>query len=489
MSGRRGAVVVALVIAIVVFVVTERSRPERIEPVFATLGDPTMPFVPDGELLASSWFCPGVPGSGEGRGGALVIANPTDVVIDGMVTAYTDAVGVEAREREFSVDARTTSTIELRELQPTGTFVSALVELKGGRGFVEQRADDPAGSAVSPCANSTSSEWTFAEGYTMDGSTEQLVLTNPYPADAVVDFRFATVNGPSQPGRLQGFVVRARSVAVVDQSILPRDEPMLSTQITASTGRIVAARAERFSGSARAGFTMSLGAPSLGDQYYFAADDLAEGTRAVYSIYNGSDRAVDVDAVFLGIPGDAFDGSMDYLNLSSMRIEPRRMRQFVVADTDDADVRDLPVEQFGIVFSTFSPNSIVVERAMTRPAGAGIATTVVLGAPGTLAGPRWSMAVGTSMAVPDVLRVLNVTGLDATVTVKGIGPGGETPIEGLTDLPIAANGLLSLDFSDVDRVVLGRALVIEATENILVERLIPRGEQLRGRSGSFPLSG
>lgn len=489
MTSRRAAVLVALVIAVVAFVATDRNRAPRIDPVFTVLGDPTMPFVPHGELLTASWFCPGVP-AGEGLGGAVVVANPSDAPVQGTVTAFTDAVDVAAASKRITVEPRATLEVDLGALQPTGTFLSALVELAGGAGFVEQRADHPAGSAVAPCANSTSDEWTFADGFTMAGSTEQLVITNPYPAPAIVNFRFATVNGVSEPGRLQGFVVEGRSVAVVDQSSLPRDEAMLAARVTATRGRVVVARAEDFKGGGRAGFTMSLGAPALSDQYYFVDGEVGQGITATYSIYNGSDQAVDVDAVFLGIPVDpAATTQPDYLNLQPIRVEPRQVRQFTVSKGDGSDVKGVPDGKYSLVFSTFSARSIVVERALTRPAGDGIATTVVLGAPGSFASQRWSMAVGTSMAVPDVLRILNATGLDGTVTVKSIGPGGETPITGLTDLALAPNGLLSVDFSNVDRAILGRPLVVEATQNILVERLLPRAEGLRGRSGSFPLNG
>lgn len=488
MSGRRATVVVAMLIAIVTFVITDQNRPPRLDPVFTSLGQPTMPFVPSGRLLTASWFCPGVP-HGEGVGGEVVIANPTDVPVGATVTAYSDAAGVDAVAKRVFVEARDQITIALSDLQPSGTFLSALIELTGGPGFVEQRARTKLGEAAAPCANAPSSDWTFADGFTVGGSTQQFVLTNPYPVDAIVNFRFATVNGTSSPGKLQGFVVPGSSIAVVDQTSLPRDERVLAARITSMSGRIVVGRAQRYNGEGRTGFSMSLGAPALSDQYYFVDGEFGDGITARYSIFNGSDSAVDVDAVFLGIPVDPNAAPPDYLNLQPIRVEAGQVRTFTVAKGADSDAQGLPDGPYSMAFSTFSPGSIVVERAITRPAGDGQATTVVLGAPGSFAATRWSMAIGTSMAVPDVLRVLNATGLEGTVTVKSLGPGGETPIGGLTDLPIAANGLISIDFSNVDRVVLGQPLIVESTQAILVERQLPRGEGLRGRSGSFPLNG
>ena len=78
---------------------------------------------------------------------------------------------------------------KFRRQRPIGAYFadfacleSALVvELDGGRGIVEQRAIHPSGDAVSSCANATSSDWYFADGFTVDGGTEQMILSNPFP--------------------------------------------------------------------------------------------------------------------------------------------------------------------------------------------------------------------------------------------------------------------------------------------------------------------
>ena len=41
---------------------------------------------------------------------------------------------------------------------------------------------------------------------------------------------------------------------------------------------------------------------------------------------------------------------------------------------------------------------------------------------------RWSMAIGTDLAVENVLSVMNLDFLDGTVTVKALGPGGEVAV-------------------------------------------------------------
>ena len=98
-------------------------------------------------------------------------------------------------ERPFEVLARSTVTIELASLQSSGTYASALVELMGEGGFVEQAAESPWGRSASGCSNSTSTKWYFADNYTFGASTEDLVITNPFPDEAILDFTFASDEG------------------------------------------------------------------------------------------------------------------------------------------------------------------------------------------------------------------------------------------------------------------------------------------------------
>ena len=108
-------------------------------------------------------------------------------------------------EQRFEVPSRDTFHVDLLTVQPSGTYLSAMVEITGGGGFVEQQADHPDGSAVSPCSNSTSGTWYFADNYTLNDSKEDLVITNPFPDDAIVDFTFNL-----GAGRLQTSTLRRR---------------------------------------------------------------------------------------------------------------------------------------------------------------------------------------------------------------------------------------------------------------------------------------
>ena len=154
---------------------------------------------------------------------------------------------------------------------------------------------------------------------------------------------------------------------------------------------------------------------------------------------------------------------------------------------DTADVENLPTGRHGAVFSTFAGDSIVVERVISRPAGNSVATSVVMGSPPNLASTRWSASFGSDTAVDDALVVLNVDSVDTTVTVSALGPGGLVPIPALESLPLPAGGIVTVPISDPS--LLGRAFVVSSGQRIFVERSLPRGHDLDGRSGSFLLAG
>ena len=454
-----------------------RSDPEELQPTFAFLGAPTMPFVPQGSFITSSWFCPGVPAGGDDLGGSVILTNPTDTAIDGRLTVYTDAPDTAPASQPVTVAARTTTTVDLRTLQSSGTFLSALVEIDGGGGFVEQLALHPAGNAVSPCANASSSNWYFAQGFTMEGSTEQLVVTNPYPDAAIVDLALATQQGIRNPGKLSGVVVPGQSIQVLDLVEFARDEPVLAAAVEATRGRVVVARSQHFVGGGRLGYSMALGAPALSSQYYFAEGEEGSNITEKYSVYNGSEQDVTVDVVFLGVPVAA-----DFLNDTQLEV-----RSGEVVELSTADVANLPDGRHGAVFSTFAAESIVVERTLTRPAGQSIATTVVLGSPPGLASQRWSSSVGTDVSVENVIVVLNVDAVETTLAVSTLGPGGFVPVPGLEAVPLAPGGVTAIGIEDPS--ALGKPFIVESAQRLFVERLLPRGEDLRGRSASFLLAG
>jgi hypothetical protein len=446
---------------------------------FASLGEPTMPFVPTASFINSTWFCAGVPNSADQTGGFVIVANTSDAPLVGHLTVFTDAQAVPATEQSFEVAPRDTWKQVLAEVQPDGTYLSAMVEIAGGGGFVEQQANTTAGNAVSPCSNSTSAQWYFADNYTLNGSGEDLVITNPFPDDAIVDFTFASNNGTRRPQNLQGFPVAGHSVAVVPEDNLPKDEAVLAVTIAASRGRVVAGRAQTYQGE-RSGYTMTLGSPSLSTEWWFADGESGpDVTFERYSIYNPTEQDVTVTTDFWGLTDHP-----EFVGYRTDVVTAGNVLSFTTADFDG-----VPEGRHGMTFATEGESAIIVERGITRRAGDGFVTSVVMGAPFVFTGyNRWSMAVGTDLAVDNVLVVMNLDFIDGTVAVKALGPGGEVVVPGLEAVPLPKSGIVTITIPD-QAAALGVPLIVESSQRIVVERLLPRGGDLRGRSGSLALPG
>jgi len=455
-----------------------REQPTVAEPFFATPPGAWMPAVNDNSALTGSWFCPGVPATGEdGVGGEVVVANRDDEQLIGRFTILTpDGAGAS---ETLVVEPWSRTTIDV-DAFVTAPFASVVVEIDGGRGFVEQRSQHPAGDSVTPCADNTSDEWYFADGFTVDGSIETLILTNPYDAAAVVDLVFATEAGEVTPAAFQGFTILPQSVEIIPIAELgARDEPVIAVEVAAERGRLVVGRAQHYLGGGRLGHGVSLAAPALRDQWWFADGETGAGITETFAIYNPTDDDVQVDVVFLGIPIEAEYGDIT-IDVPA--------HQVVVYDPAADEEVTLPPGRHAVVLSTLAEPSVVVERILTRPAGDSVATSVVMGAPPGFDGfvaSRWHLGIGPSVPAPAALVVYNVDNVDGTITVEAVGPGGPSAVPSLTDLPIGAGQVIAIDL--VDPAVLDRELIVQSSNRIFVERVLPRGDGLAGTSGSWAL--
>ncbi|MBV1893216.1 MAG: hypothetical protein KUG57_04155 [Ilumatobacteraceae bacterium] len=471
---------VVLVVGFAALLMLGRSDSVSPAPVFSAPAGTWMPSVAESNALTGSWFCPGVPATGEdGVGGEVVVSNRDSEQLIGRFSILTQE-GREA-EQAFTVEPWSQTSVDV-DAFVTAPFASVVVEIDGGRGLVEQRAIHPAGDSVAPCANDTSSEWYFADGFTVDGSVETLVLTNPYDDAAAVNLGFATESGPAAPAAFQGFTILPRSVRTIRIADLgARDEPVIAVNIEAISGRIVAGRAQHYLGGGRLGFNVTLAAPALRDQFWFADGEQGEGITETFAIYNPTDSDVEVDVVFLGLPLDANFGDLPQVQVPA--------REVVVFDPADEETgSSVPDGRHATVFSTLAEPSIVVERVLTRPAGDSVATSVVMGAPPRPDGyvaSRWHVGSGPSTSTGATIVVYNVDNLEGSIAVESVGPAGPSAHDEFADIPIGPGAVITIDLEESE--LLGRELIITASNRVFVELLLPRGHDLPGWSGSWAL--
>jgi Family of unknown function (DUF5719) len=477
---RRLPILALTVVGLGALVIVGRDSEEPVEATFATVPGPWMPAASSADVLTRTWFCPGVPAGGEANvAGAFVVAN------DGAseMTARVTLMGGPDQAVEQDITVPPYETLAVDAAVVSAPYVSAMVEIDGGGGVVEQRAQRPSGDSVgvsvAPCTTQTSDAWYLAEGFTAGGAVEQLILTNPYDDVAIVDIGFATAAGSRQPAQLQGKPIQPHSVEVIDlATIAARDEAEVAVKVEATFGELVVGRAQVYQGEGRLGYGVGLAAPALRSQWWFANGDKGEGITERYSLYNPTEDDVEVQPTFLGIPQGT--------DLIDPIVVPAR--QVVTYSSDD--VAGLPDGRHAVVFATTDVSqSIVAERVITRTIDEVPTTSVVLGAvsrpeDGFVAN-TWTTVIGPGEATEDALVVYNIEAADAVVTVQAVTPAGIVTVPSLEALPLPAGGLLAVPLTEAD--VLDNQLIIRSTSQVFIERSLPREPGAQGRVGSWAI--
>lgn len=473
---RRVPMLAVTVVAAAAIVVAAPDAPEPTAPTFAEPSSPWMPAAPTAASLTNTWFCPGVPASGEeGTSGEFVIANAGQVPMTGRVTLL--AGEGQSVEQPFDVAPYARVTINPAS-SVTAPYVAAVVEIDGGGGLVEQRSTQPAGTSVAPCTTSTSKTWYLAEGFTAEDSTEQLVLANPYSQTVIVDIGTATDEGSRQPPELQGFPIPARSVQIIDMdAVAARDEAQVAVSVVASRGTLLVGRAQLYDGGGRLGYSMTLASPTTRSQWWFANGERAPGVAERFSIYNPTENDVQVTPVFLGVASEVLT--------DSVAIPAGEVVTFPVDS-----IAGLPDGRHAMVFGTDDGSeSLIVERAITRTIDGIPTTSVIAGAVPSPTEPfvpnTWTLAIGPGEATPDGLIVYNSAMVDATVTVQAVTSNGVQSVPGLEALPLAAGGLLPIALTDASAI--DAQLIVRSTSPVFVERSLPREPGAQGRSTSWAL--
>jgi hypothetical protein len=461
---RRFPALIMLLAATVALIMTARDLPTVETPTFSVSASGWMPSAPSATGLTETWFCPGVPASGgEGIGGAIIISNRKESRMVGTVLLMNDEGATQLLD--LAVDPWATTTVDLDATLP-GRMVGAVIEVEGGGALVEQHSLHPAGNSVAPCSNSTSDHWYLADGFTVDGSLDQVILTNPYDQTVVVNIEFATREGARRPNSYRGLTVPARSIRVIDLGAPgagAQSEPILAVAVEASRGRLVVGRFQHFLGGGRLGTQATLASPALRDQWWFAGGQRGDGVSERYSIYNPTADDVEVDPIFVGIP-------------VALQADPIAVPAGEVRTFDPSTVTDLPDGRYTVVLATLAAQSVVIEQAITTVVDDTVATTVIAGATPRQDGhvaTVWHVPVGPDEPVTDGLIVHNADLAAGTVSVFAVGRSGPVPIEGLQDVPLESSARITIDL--VDPLALGRELIVTSTTRVFVERSVPTG--------------
>jgi hypothetical protein len=439
--------------------------------VFSTVSAPWMPAAPLPGGLTSSWFCPGVPADGaDGRSGTVTVFNSADTALHGRLTVL--RLNGEPITQELEVPPFDSVSRRLDELVES-RYAAAFVEVDGGGGLVEQRATDAAGESVAACANASATSWFLGAGDTLDGSVEQLVVSNPHDNPAVIEVRLATERGVRVPEAYQGFAVPARSVRLIDVNAIIGDQTRIGVSVVASRGRVVVGRSQRLDTAERRGYVMSLAAPAVRDQWWFVYGERADNVVENYYLYNPGEEDAVVTPVLLG-----FRQPRGMEPPEAITVPDGEVVEFRIAD-----VAGLPADgPHSVVFGTEPATPVVVERVLTRTIENVPTTGITLGAtsrPDGYVANTWYVGLGPQAATTGALALYNNTGAESVVTLQAITPQGVRTVPGLGELRVAPGAIRYVDLTNP--VTIGNQLIVRSTTQLFVERVLPREPDAQGR--------
>ncbi|MEN9793135.1 MAG: hypothetical protein RL330_1213, partial [Actinomycetota bacterium] len=101
---------------------------------------------------------------------------------------------------------------------------------------------------------------------------------------------------------------------------------------------------------------------------------------------------------------------------------------------------------------------------------------------------KWLVPTGVAEGSDNLLSVLNASNDAGTITVFAVGPGGTVAVPELTDVPLAAAQLLTIEPPESARIA---ELLITSSVPLVVQRRTSRGSSLVGFGivGALPVRG
>jgi len=400
-----------------------------------------MPTAAPATALSSTFYCAGATVTAAGTSAAsVVVANTRDQEARGSVTIVTTA----GPPRVVPLVVGPSSAAAVVDLQ-SGQAAAELT-VAGGQGDLD----------VTPCASSGSGRWYFPDASTARDASLLLSLFNPFPEDAIADLSFSSDQGRAEPADLQGVVVPARSLVVLDIGEQVRRRESLATTVDVRTGRLVATQSLGRTAPGRSGASVTLGAPSLAPLWYFPDGLATNGVAERFSLYNPGPKEAEV----------ALE-----VNLDEGVAEPFDLRvpagdRITVTLNDEARVPK------GVGHSTTVRSANGVPVAATRtvegtvPTRSGRADT--LGA--RRASRRWLFAAGgTSQSGDEVITVQNPGTQPASVSLVGLTGGQAVPLPKFQGVTIEPGRRQAFRVGDALRKA-PLAIMVSSTSEVVAER-------------------
>lgn len=468
----------------------------------------SFPMAPSPGAVTSTWFCAGGTADEEAFAQHVVtMLNTSDAALDVDLTAFPGIVappapgaaddldpdaedGSDAEEEEgeaaedeaeaaepdadvsrepvaqaVEIGPRSRVRVALSDLV-TAPIASALVEADGPGLVVEHEVSSIHGIDAKPCATAASDEWHFAWGTTAREAREVLVLFNPFPDDAIVEGVFSTEDTVREPGRFAGgLVVPARSTVGIDLGDDVTRRAEVAATLRTRAGRLVVDRIVRVNEEdGDRGLTVQLGVPEAQQAWVFPDGLTAENVDETFVVYNPGTELAEVEISFTLDDPEA-NGVPEPVDLS---LPPG---SHATVDMNEDGRLPLGVPHSTVVRSA-NQVPVVAERVVSARGEQRRGVSVTTGSP--VEATEWTFAAGsTAGAAAESITIVNLDPQVLTeVEVVALVGGQELPISELQGVVIEAGTRLNIDLTSRIANRADLAVVVRATEPVVVERVL-----------------
>jgi hypothetical protein len=384
----------------------------------AGLSVPAGSLVPPYGAESSAWFCVGgVAGVTDHM--TIELTNTTVHPVTG--TIITVISGGSGSSSSSSATTSTPVTVPAEDqigVSPPGTgskSAAATVLLGGGGVAVSEVVSGSLGWSTAPCASSTSAQWSFAHASTSSGSSTGLLLYNPAVTPAVVDVSlYSATAGLVAPPAYQGVPVPAGALVVENIGDHLLNDSSFATEVSASSGTVVAVQLQSTPNGSGGGVSLLLGAQAPAERWSFPQNLDPSGGNVVFYMFNPSPTEVSVK-VNLGLT----QGEAEPLSLS---LQPDSVSELVA----EHQTR-IPVSSSYSVGFVSAPSGIVVDReVLSSQSASSPQVGQVRGEPG--ASSSWMVpAVSSPGSNALSLAIADASSSPVTATVRTMAHGVVVP--------------------------------------------------------------
>jgi hypothetical protein len=299
---RRGPILFVVVAALVAAVVAQQDEPSPSVASTASRAAHAGLGVPAADVASSAWYCAAGTSTTDGDATeTVVIASLARTDIEATITVMP---GGDDEPAQDTMRLAPGEQVSVPVADVLATAEPGVVVETGGPAAVSHVLEHGDDVAVESCTRTAAADWYFASGTTVEGSQHDLLLFNPFGADAIVDVSFVTDTGAQEPAALQAMVVprRSRVTVPVQDSVLR--QARVAAHVHARTGRIVAEQTQTFDdvavdGVARDGIALSAGATAPATVWRIPAGSTRDAGRVQLALANFSreNARVDVKAI------------------------------------------------------------------------------------------------------------------------------------------------------------------------------------------------